>query len=109
MIGYVVHDDDVVSSLEVVQLMCDQHTRGVPQVAVDALVEELAAHVRVHGRERVVQQVDIGLVTKLRVYYGSKKSPTEVEFRMCYLVLGALAGNNWTVYIQMFYLFNVFT
>lgn len=62
---YIVHNNDVVGSLEVVQLMRDQHARGVPQVSADALVEELAAHVRVHGRQGVVQQVYFGLVTEV--------------------------------------------
>lgn len=62
MLHYIVHDDDVVGGLEVVQLMRDEHARGVAQVAADALVEQLAAHVGVHRGQRVIQQVHVGLV-----------------------------------------------
>ena len=54
MLRYIIQDDDVIGGLEVVQLMRDEYACGVPQVAADALVEQLTAHVRVHGGEWVV-------------------------------------------------------
>lgn len=46
---YIVHDDYIVCSFEVVELVSDEHAGGVAQVAGDTLVEQLPAHVRVHG------------------------------------------------------------
>lgn len=45
---YILHNDDVIRRLEVVQLVRNQDSRGVAQVAADALVEQLPAHVRIH-------------------------------------------------------------
>lgn len=51
---YIVHNNDVIGSLEVVQLMRDENARSVAQVPVDALVEQLAADMRVHRRQGVI-------------------------------------------------------
>ncbi len=39
-----------------VQLVSDQHPRRLCQQAADAAVQQVAPHVRVHRRQRVVQQ-----------------------------------------------------
>lgn len=46
--SYVVHDDDVVGGLKVVQLVRDEYPRGVTQVPTDALIEQLPTHVGIH-------------------------------------------------------------
>lgn len=44
----VIHYDNVIRILEVMQLMRHQHSGGVPQIPVDTLVEQLPAYVSVH-------------------------------------------------------------
>lgn len=41
------------------QLMRDEQSRGPAEVAEHARVEQVAGHVRVHRRQRVVQQVHV--------------------------------------------------
>ena len=50
MIGtHVVHDDDHVGILDVLQLMGDQYPGLVSQVCLDAFFEQVFPDVRVHG------------------------------------------------------------
>lgn len=60
-VAYIVHDDNEVCILEVVQLVRDEDAGGVAQVAVDALVEELPTHVRVDRGQGVIEQIDFSL------------------------------------------------
>ena len=43
-----------------VQLMCDQNPGGACQQAANAAIQQVPSHVRVHRRQRVVQQHDVG-------------------------------------------------
>lgn len=45
---YILHDDDVVRRLEVVQLVRDQDPCRVAQVPADTFVEQLPADVRIY-------------------------------------------------------------
>ena len=46
---------------ERVELVGDQHSRCAPQQAADAAVQQMPANVRVHRRQRVVQQHHVSL------------------------------------------------
>lgn len=39
--------------------MCDEYPGSVPEVADEAGLEQVSSDVRVHGGQRVVQQVDV--------------------------------------------------
>lgn len=50
----------VVHLVKILQLVGNENTGGGSQEAGDAVVEELATHVGVHGRQRIVQEEDVG-------------------------------------------------
>ena len=57
-----IHDVDVVRAIQDVQSVRDKDTSTICQSATgDALVEQLAADVAVHGGEHIVQQDDVGV------------------------------------------------
>lgn len=59
--AHLIQNNDIVGSLEEVDLMSDKDARAPAQVAVDAAFEQLTTHVSVHGGQRIVQEVDISL------------------------------------------------
>ena len=57
-----IHDVHVVRTVQDVQSVRDKDTSTICQsVTGDALVEQLAADVAVHGGEHIVQQDDVGV------------------------------------------------
>ena len=57
----VLEDDHTIAVGQHVQLVGDQHPRPARHEPADALLKDVLAHVRVHRRERVVQQDDVRL------------------------------------------------
>ena len=57
----------MIPSLEVLELVGDEDDRGPAEVAADTPLEEMAAHVGVHGREGIVQKVEVSRSKKWKV------------------------------------------
>lgn len=70
------------------QLVRDQHARLLAQVAAHALVKQVAAHVRVHGGQRVIKQVHVGI----RVQRARERDAVLLAARQVDALLANLAG-----------------
>jgi hypothetical protein len=56
---YIIEDNDVISCVEVLQLMCDQHSSLPLKEATDTILKPVTPHTCVHSRQWVIKQVDV--------------------------------------------------
>jgi hypothetical protein len=56
---YITEDNDVISCVEVLQLMCDQYSSLPLEEAADTIIKQVAPHTCVHSGQWVIKQVDV--------------------------------------------------
>lgn len=58
-VTYIIHYNNAVRLLQVIHLMRNQYPCFLRQISIDALLEQVFAHVDVHSGQWVIQQINI--------------------------------------------------
>lgn len=82
---YLIQDDNIISGFKEVYLMRDEDPGAPAQVPVDAALEQQPAHVGIHRRERVVQQVNVSLYRIEKAIIMTKQKHRHIYMRHLYL------------------------